>query len=543
MMNTILLPCLLFATFAAFATSSAAAAERPSRPNIVFFFTDDHAPHAIGAYGGWLKEVNPTPNIDQLAAEGMLFERSYCANSICGPSRANIITGKHSHANGFRNNGDKFDGGQQTFPKLLQQVGYQTAVLGKWHLKSDPQGFDFWRVLPGQGDYYNPILYDKDGRKRYEGYCTDVVTDMAIKWLKQDRDPSKPFMMMCQHKAPHRTWMPAPRHLTLYDDIEIPECPTLFDQYEDNASGARFQEMEIDRHMSLQSDLKVPEGPGLDFERALLTDKSTLRNWNTMNDQQKADWTAAYKPKNDAAKEAKLEGRDLVKWKFQRYVKDYLRCVKGVDENIGRMMKAVKDAGLEDNTVFVYSSDQGFYLGDHGWYDKRWMYEESFMMPLIIKWPGVTKPGSRNTDMVQNIDYAPTFLEMAGTEIPDDIHGTSLVPLLKGATPEDWRDRLYYHYYEYPSVHMVPKHIGIAKKRWKLMHFYEFGEFEMYDLKTDPDELHNLAEKEEHAEMLAALKKELVALKAAFEDPMDLTPKSKEWQTQVRDRRMVEKIK
>lgn len=533
---------LLFLLLAVLFSSPVLFAKKPP-PNIVFFFTDDHAPHAIGAYGGWLKDVAPTPNIDKLAAEGMLFERSYCANSICGPSRANIITGKHSHANGFRNNGDKFDGGQQTFPKLLQSVGYQTAVIGKWHLKSDPQGFDFWRILPGQGDYYNPILYDKDGRKRYQGYCTDVVTDMGIKWLKQDRDADKPFLLMCQHKAPHRTWMPALRHLTMFDGMDLPEAPTLFDQYEDNASGARYQEMEIDRHMSLQSDLKVPEGPGLDFTRALLTDKSTLRNWKTMTPEQQQVWTAAYKPKNDAAKAAKLTGRDLVRWKYQRYVKDYLRCIAGVDENIGRVMQAVRDAGLEENTVFVYSSDQGFYLGDHGWYDKRWMYEESFMMPLIIKWPGVTKPGSRNKDLVQNIDYAPTFLEMAGATIPDDIHGTSLVPLLRGETPENWRDRLYYHYYEYPSVHMVPKHIGIAKQRWKLMHFYEFGEYEMYDLQADPDELDNLAEKPEHAEMLAALKQELLELKAHFKDPMDLTPKPKAWQTKVRDRRMVEKVK
>ena len=539
-MKKILLPFILLASLGLGLAGAKPGDKRP--PNIVFFFTDDHAPHAIGAYGGWLKEVNPTPNIDRLAAEGMLFERSYCANSICGPSRANIITGKHSHKNGFRNNGDKFDGGQQTFPKLLQKAGYQTAVLGKWHLKSDPQGFDFWRVLPGQGDYYNPILYDKDGRRRYEGYCTDLVTDMAIQWMTSERDPDKPFMMMCQHKAPHRTWMPAPRHLTLYDDIEIPECPTLWDRWEDNASPARHQEMEIDRHMSLQSDLKMPEGPGIDFARVPVGDRSTLRNWQTMNEEQRATWTAAYKPKNDAAKAAKLSGRDLVRWKFQRYVKDYLRCVKGVDENIGRVMQAVVDAGLEDNTVFVYSSDQGFYLGDHGWYDKRWMYEESFMMPLIVKWPGQTAPGSRNRDLVQNIDYAPTFLEMAGAPVPDDIQGRSLVPLLRGETPGDWRDRLYYHYYEYPSVHMVAKHIGIAKERHKLMYFYEFDEYEMYDLETDPDELVNLAGNPEHAEMLAQLRKELMDLRDHFEDTTDITPKPEAWRTKVRDRRVVEKF-
>ncbi|MDA7609992.1 sulfatase, partial [bacterium] len=403
------------------------------RPNIVFFFTDDHAPHAIGAYNGWLKSVNPTPEIDKLADDGMLFENSFCTNSICGPSRAVIMSGKHSHKNGFMNNGNSFDWNQQIFPKILRAAGYHTALYGKSHLKGKPQGFDSWAVLPGQGDYYNPAMITPKGRKIINGYCTDIVTDMAIDFIKESKELGKPFMLMCQHKAPHRTWMPALRHLHLYDDITIPEPKTLFDQYEGRIP-AQHQEMEIDRHMYLDHDLFTDLTPDLDFPKQRLPsqDRSAYLNMKRMTPKQLKTWRAAYGPKDKAFREAKLTGRDLVRWKFQRYAKNYLRAIKGVDENLARLRKALEDQGLADNTVFVYSSDQGFYIGDHGWYDKRWMYEESLKMPLIISWPGVIKPGSRNTDLVQNLDYAQTFLEMAGAKTPSDMQGTSLVPLLKG---------------------------------------------------------------------------------------------------------------
>ena len=403
------------------------------RPNIVFFFTDDHAPHAIGAYNGWLKSVNPTPEIDKLADEGMLFENSFCTNSICGPSRAVIMSGKHSHKNGFMNNGNSFDWNQQIFPKILRAAGYHTALYGKSHLKGKPQGFDSWAVLPGQGDYYNPAMLTPKGRKIINGYCTDIVTDMAIDFIKESKELGKPFMLMCQHKAPHRTWMPALRHLHLYDDIDIPEPKTLFDQYEGRIP-AQHQEMEIDRHMYLDHDLFTDLNPDLDFpkQRRPSEDRSAYINMKRMTPDQLKTWRAAYGPKDKAFREAKLTGRDLVRWKFQRYAKNYLRAIKGVDENLARLRKALEDQDLADNTVFVYSSDQGFYIGDHGWYDKRWMYEESLKMPLIISWPGVIKPGSRNTDLVQNLDYAQTFLEMAGAETPSDMQGASLMPLLKG---------------------------------------------------------------------------------------------------------------
>ena len=505
------------------------------RPNIVFIFTDDHAPHAIGSYDGWLKSVNPTPNIDKLAAQGMLFKNSFCTNSICGPSRAVILTGKHSHKNGFMNNGNKFDGDQQTFPKLLRKAGYETAFFGKWHLKSTPQGFDDWKVLPGQGLYYNPDFLTSKGRVRVEGYCTDIVTDMAIEWMTSKRNKNKPFMLMCQHKAPHRNWMPAMRHLNLYDDITIPEPATLFDKWEDNAPPARFQELEIDRHMDLHYDLFVDLTPDSDFTSIQQKqDRSAWRNMKRFSAEQLKTWRAAYEPKDKDFHRRKLKGKDLVRWKYQRYAKNYLRCIKGVDENVGRLMNTLKANGLADNTIVIYSSDQGFYVGDHGWYDKRWMYEESLKMPLIVKWPGVTKPGTVNDKMVQNLDYAETFLEAAKAKIPADMQGKSLVPLLKGQSPTDWRNSIYYHYYEYPSVHMVPRHYGIRTERFKLMHFYEFDEWEFYDLKTDPDELTNLYENPKYAKRIAETKLQLSQLRKDYDDTGDVSKKPAAWRAKYR---------
>ena len=509
---------------------------KDQRPNILFVFSDDHAPHAIGAYNGWLKSVNPTPNIDRLARGGMLFEKSFCSNSICGPSRAVIMTGKHSHKNGFMNNGNSFDWNQQIFPKILQKAGYQTAIYGKSHLKGQPQGFDDWAVLPGQGLYYNPDMIFPNGRRRIDGYCTDVVTDLAVEWLTKKRQDGQPFMMMVQHKAPHRNWMPALRHLHLYDDIEIPEPATLFDKWEDNAPPARYQELEIDRHMDLNYDLFVDLTPDYNQPASQKRqDRSAWNNMKRMSPAQLKKWRAAYAPKDAAFHKAKLSGKALVRWKFQRYAKNYLRCVKGVDESVGRLRATLKDLGLADNTIVIYCSDQGFYIGDHGWYDKRWMYEESLMMPFIVNWPGVTKPGSRDTHLIQNLDYAETFLDIAGAKIPADMQGSSLVPLLRGQTPKDWRTSIYYHYYEYPSVHMIPRHYGIRTERYKLMHFYQFGnEWELYDLKSDPDELQNLYGKKGTGKLAADLKKQLRGLQANYEDDSDISEKPKEWQDKVR---------
>ena len=506
------------------------------KPNIVFIFSDDHAPHAIGAYNGWLKSVNPTPRIDELAKQGMLFEKSFCTNSICGPSRAVIMTGKHSHKNGFMNNGNTFNWNQQTFPKILRKAGYTTALYGKSHLKGNPKGFDDWKVLPGQGDYYNPDLITPKGRVRIDGHCTDVVTDLAVEWLKTGRDKTKPFMLMVQHKAPHRNWMPALRHLPLYDDVKIPEPATLFDKWEDNAPPARHQELEIDRHMDINYDLFLDltaDYEGTPSQKR--QDRSAWRNMKKMTKDQLSSWRAFYGPRDKAFHEAKLSGKELVRWKFQRYAKNYLRCVRGVDDSVGKIQDTLKDLQLDDNTVVIYSSDQGFYIGDHGWYDKRWMYEESLMMPLIVKWPGVTKPDSRSDQMVQNLDYAQTFLEMAGAEIPANMQGRSLVPILKNGKADNWRKSIYYHYYEYPSVHMVPRHYGIRTERYKLMHFYQFGnEWEMYDLKEDPDELTNIYGRADKKSLQTDLEQQLKAIRKFYDDNSDVSEKPDEWKNKVR---------
>lgn len=501
------------------------------RPNIVFIFTDDHAPHAIGAYDGWLKNVNPTPNIDRLASEGMLFRNSFCTNSICGPSRAVIQTGKHSHLNGFIRNGNRFDGDQQTFPKLLQKAGYTTAMIGKWHLATTPQGYDYWKVLPGQGFYYNPKFRTPEGDETIEGYCTDIVTDLSLDWLKEVSSNDKPFMLMCQHKAPHRNWMPPLRHLHLYDDVDIPEPTTLFDRWEDNASVAQIQQMEIDRDLIIDRDIfgPTPDAASMTERQKKLSRQYRQNMLGRLTPKQLNAWNAAWDPKNNELRKMKLTGKDLVRWKYHRYIRNYLRCIKGVDESVGRITTWLEESGLDDNTIVIYSSDQGFYLGDHGWFDKRWMYEESLGMPLIVKWPGVTPPGSVNTDLVQNLDYAETFLEIAQTEIPADMQGRSLVPLLKGSTPDDWRKSVYYHYYEFPGAHMVAKHCGIRTNRYKLMHFYEFGEWEFYDLQQDPDELTNEYSNRQYEEAIQQLKLQLKKLQREYKDDSDMSEMPDEW--------------
>lgn len=481
-----------------------------SRPNIIFIFTDDHALQAISAYGS---VINQTPNIDRLAEEGMIFRNAFCTNSICAPSRAVIQTGKHSHINGVIDNIEVFDSAQVTFPKLLRAGGYQTAMIGKWHLKSEPTGFDFWKVLPGQGEYYNPDFRTPEGRERIEGYATDIITDVSMDWLENGRDKTKPFLLMTQHKAPHRPWLPGPDYLTMYDDVDIPEPSTLFDDYSYRASGAKIQEMEIDRHMRFSWDLKVIKDAD---------DSIGQRVWEQRKQrftpEQLAAWNAAYEPKNKEFLEANLEGKDLIRWKYQRYIKDYLRCIATVDDNIGRLLDYLDESGLADNTVVIYSSDQGFYLGEHGWFDKRWMYEESLHMPFIVKWPGITAPGSINMDMVQNLDFAETFLDMAGLPVPGEMQGRSLVPLLKGETPADWRTSIYYHYYEYPGAHMVQKHNGVRTDRYKLINYYELGEKEMFDLETDPQEMHSVYNDPEYAQIQTQLENELARLKVHYQD-------------------------
>jgi arylsulfatase A-like enzyme len=475
---------------------SASAANVEARPNILFIFSDDHAAHALSCYGS---RINVTPNLDRIAKSGMLFRNCFCTNSICGPSRAVILTGKYSHLNGFYGNKNRFNGAQTTFPKLLQKAGYETALIGKWHLGSDPTGFDLWKILIGLGTYYNPTLIENGKKVPYVGYTTDLLTDLALDFLKTGRDPQKPFLLMYQHRAPHREWEPSLKHLHLYDDVTLPEPDNLFDDYETRGTAARNQEMEIARHLN-QRDLKLVAPPNLTAE-------------------QLAKWNAAYGPKNEKFRKEKLSGKALVRWKYQRYMKDYLRCVASLDDNIGRVLDYLDSSGLAKNTIVVYASDQGFYLGDHGWFDKRFMYEESYRMPLLVRWPGVTKPGSTCGALVSNLDFAETFLSMAGLPVPDGMQGRSLAPLLHGDVPTDWRTSLYYHYYEYPSVHMVQKHEGVRTARYKLIHFYELGEWELYDLKTDPHEMHNIYADARNANLVKDLKAELARLRVQYKVP------------------------
>ena len=471
------------------------------KPNIVFLFSDDHAVQAISAYGS---KVNKTPNIDRLATEGAMFTRNYCANSICAPSRACILTGLHSHKNGLRDNVDRFDGSQQTFPKILQKNGYKTAIFGKWHLKTEPTGFDKWMVYPGQGSYYNPDYRTPEGKKRIEGYSVELTTNFALDFIKEQKQADKPFLLMCQFKAPHREWNPGPKYLHKYRDVTFPEPETLFDDYSDRASPAANQEMEIDRHMNMPRDLKVP------------VENST--DWKRMTPAQREMFAKSYKESNEKFLKANLKGKDLVRWKYQRYMQDYLACIAAVDDNIGRILDYLKENGLEDNTIVVYSSDQGFYLGEHGWFDKRWMYEESFRMPLFMRWPGVIKPGTVIDKLTQNIDYAPTFLDMLGLEAPQKMQGESFYPLLTGK-PVFWRDSLYYHYYEFPAVHMVAKHEGVATERFKLINYYETNEWELFDLQTDPAEMHSVYGQSEYSAVQKQLKAELARLRQQYDVP------------------------
>lgn len=502
----------LFYSTLVFCTLLFALPLQAERPNIVFIFSDDHATQAISAYGGPLAKIAPTPNLDRIAKEGMLFHRCMVTNSICGPSRATILTGKYSHKNGFfQNEATVFDGTQQTFPKLLRKAGYQTALIGKWHLGGQPTGFDHWEILPGQGSYYNPDFITEKGKHSEEGYCSEILTEKAVKWLTTERKEEEPFLLMLQHKAPHRAWDPAPKYLTAFDDVTIPEPDTLFDDYEGRGTAAREQDMSIEKTMTLGRDLKVKEMDDTgDFVR---------RGYGRLTESQKKLWDAAYQPKNDAFVKANLSGDDLVRWKYQRYVKDYLRCIKSVDDSVGAIQKFLDENGLAENTVLIYSSDQGFYLGEHGWFDKRFMFDESYRTPLLVRWPGQVKAGSTNSDLVSNLDFAQTFLDIAGAEQPDDMQGSSIVPILKGETPKDWRETHYYHYYEYPGWHMVHRHEGIYDGRYKLMNFYDLGEWELYDLETDPQEMQNQYENPEYKKVATRLHKALEERREEFEVP------------------------
>jgi arylsulfatase A-like enzyme len=438
----------------------------------------------------------------------MLFRNCFCTNSVCGPSRAVVLTGKYSHKNGFYRNGDTFNGQQQTMPKLLQAAGYQTALVGKWHLESAPTGFDYHQILIGQGPYFDPPMIENGAKVQRQGYTTDIITDVALDFLRNKRDAGKPFLLMYQHKAPHREWQSDDKHAALFRNEDIPEPPNLFDDYEGRGTAAKTQEMQVGRDLT-ELDLKLVPPNGLTDEQ--------LASWNARHQPELARQELAA-CKTEAAR---------TRWKYQRYMKEYLRCVAAVDDNIGRVLDYLDESGLSNNTILIYSSDQGFYLGEHGWFDKRFMYEESLRQPLLVRWPGKVKPGSINTDLVSNLDFAETLLDAAGVRIPRDMQGRSLVPLLKGERPADWRGSHFYQYYEYPAVHMVRRHYGVRTDRYKLIYYYGINEWELYDLEQDPHEMHSVYGEAAYADVVQKLKTELDRLRAHYNVPDDKEPERK----------------
>jgi arylsulfatase A-like enzyme len=478
------------------------------RPNILFIMSDDHAWQAISAYGD-SRHLIETPNIDRLAHEGVRFEHCMVGNSLCGPARASIITGTYSHINGFYNNSNsRFDGSQITFPKLLQAAGYQTAIVGKWHLESDPTGFDHWEILPGQGIYYNPGMIRDGTRVKHQGYVTDIIADLSLDWLKQ-HDASKPFMLLCWNKAPHREWEPALSDLDFDHDRKYAEPGSLFDDYSGRGLAEHDQNMTIAQTMRMNEDCKLVAPHDLGPE-------------------QKKAWDAYYEPRNAEFLKQNLTGKALVEWKYNRYMHDYLACVKGVDDNVGRILKYLDDTGLATNTIVIYSSDQGFYLGEHGWFDKRWIFDISARTPLIIRWPGYIKPGTVNTDLVAHIDLAETFLEAAGASIPDRMQGHSLLPIFQGHTPGDWRTAFYYHYYEYPQPHHVRPHYGVVTDRYTLTHFYapDVDYWELFDRQKDPVEMKSVFGDPAYATVQAKLMKEVLRQRAVLKEPAQDDPRA-----------------
>ena len=500
-MKNIYLPLYLLPAAVGAVSCGNGAKEEARRPNILFIMTDDHTTQAMSCYGGRLIQ---TPNMDRIAGEGIRFDNCYATNALSGPSRACILTGKFSHENGFTDNASIFDGDQQTFPKLLQQAGYQTAIVGKWHLISEPQGFDYWSVLSGQGeqgDYYSPDFWEKDGdttrNVTCEGYVTEVVTDKAISYI-QGRDKDRPFCLMLHQKAPHRNWMPSPKNLGIFNDTVFPEPENLFDDYSGRGEAARSQDMSLEHTFTEDWDLKLLTGDEMRANPSNHLAQVYLR----MPEDVQRKWDSVYAGRIAEYRSGKLSGKELVRWKYQQYMRDYLATVLSVDEGIGRVLECLEKEGELDNTIVVYTSDQGFFLGEHGWFDKRFMYEECQRMPLIVRYPKAIKAGSVSSALCMNVDFAPTFLDFAGVEIPSDIQGESLKRVLEngGKTPEDWRKAVYYHYYEYPAEHSVKRHYGIRTNDFKLIHFYnDIDQWEMYDLKKDPKEMSNVFDSEEYA--------------------------------------------
>ena len=478
-----------------------------TRPNIVFIFSDDHATNAISAYGGIFKDIAPTPNIDRIANEGALLKNALCTNAICGPSRAAILTGKYSHVNGYFKNykGGVFNNQQWTYPQSLQASGYQTALIGKWHLVSEPIGFDYYKYHISKGEqglYWDPVYNDNGKKIKEKGYATNLTTDFAMDWLNE-RDPNQPFCLMLQYKAPHRQWAPDTKYEDLWENQEMPTPSNFNDTYQDRELTAGNTEMTMDYFSRRDMKMTPPD--------SLL--KKARNKWLQYG----------FKPGEVVAPVKGLNREETRQWKYQKYIKDYLATIRSVDDNIGKVLAYLKENGLEKNTIVIYASDQGFFLGEHGFFDKRFMYEEALHMPFVIRYPGKIQPGTVVDDIVTNIDFAPTLLDMAGVPIPEQVQGKSFFNNLKGDTSEDWQQSMYYHYYEYPYYHRVQPHYGIRNQRYKLIHFYyDVDVWEFYDLKKDPNEMKNLIHSKSYTILIKQLKKELYKLKENYGNKLSL---------------------
>lgn len=549
--NKSLLSFAALSCVAATAQAQQKAAAATQRPNIVYIMCDDHAFQCISAYGSPISKLAPTPNIDRIAERGMRFDRAFVENSLSTPSRACLMTGLYSNQNGQRQLGEGIDTTRTFFTEQLQQAGYQTAVVGKWHMGCDPKGFDYYHIYNDQGQYYNPQYRGTDTDGKYiveEGYSTDLTTDHALSFIEH-RDTNKPFCLLLHHKAPHRNWLANTKYFGMYDNVTFPMPETFYDDYETRGSAVRTQKMSVTKDMRWEQDFKVPEM--LDTANADSWDSylSLMNEVNRMNPEQRIAWGKYYFPRNRRLLEARLTGKELDEWKYQNYIRDYMSVIKSVDESVGRVLDYLDSHGLTDNTIIVYTSDQGFYMGEHGWFDKRFMYEESLRTPLLIAYPGHIQPGTVCNKLVQNIDYAPTFLDLAGISKPKELPGRSLTPLFKaGDKVKGWRNSIYYHYYDYPTYHMVRKHDGVRTDRYKLIHFYGAGGLdavkenkyqrqsgtrehgcmtyltslgyfepkdsavnynELYDLQADPHELNNLYGKPGYEKITKQLQKQL----------------------------------
>jgi len=494
------------------------------QPNIIYIMSDDHDADAISTYN---KKFIATPNIDRLAKEGMKFSNCLVANSICSPVRATVLTGQHSHLNGIKDNRTPFDGSKITLPKLLKEAGYQTVLIGKWHLHSLPTGFDYWTILPGQGVYYSTRLINMNNDTiRYNEYATSLITNQTLSWLKEKRDPSKPFFIMMHHKAPHRNWVPELKWLEIFSKKKFPEPPTLYADTVGKGTAFKHQRMSILKDMTLCTDLKVDPEYIMGIPH-LKPDSNDIRGYNAiMNsipEDQRKRMKEIFAERGKALQQLKPAGKDLLKLKFQWYMQDYLACVASVDESVGQILNYLDESGLSENTMIIYTSDQGFYLGENGWFDKRFMYDVSMQTPLLVKWKGKINPGSVNTSMVQDIDFAPTMLDVAGVKIPDWMQGLSLKPIITGKQNVPMaigmeRKELYYRYYEYPIDHYVLPHLGIREQRYKLIYFYTVNEWEFYDLKNDPQEQHNLISSPKSQKEIARMKESLIKTKKKYND-------------------------